>query len=268
MSFPALSSFENSPYGSAHISTLVISMASSQDKQAEIAFFDGHAAADAYHVFTPATNERIIDAFVRLSGLPAGARVVDLGCGSGVFTDALQRRGYCCAGVDLSSKLIAIARNKFPKIKFIEGDAEQLPFNDGSFDGVLLSGLIHHLPDPSGCASEVLRILRPGGKFVAFDPNRMNSFMYLYRDRSSPFYSSLGVTNNERPVLAHEVAAAFRRAGFTVGTEYLSNLRYRYVASGRVRWLLPAYNAIDSVLFAPHFMRQFRAFVLTSGEKP
>ena len=123
-------------------------MASSQDKQAEIAFFDGHAAADAYDVFTPATNERIIDAFVRLSGLPTGARVVDLGCGSGVFTDALQRRGYCCTGVDLSSKLIAIARNKFPTIKFIEGDVEQLPFNDGSFDGVLLSGLIHHRPDP------------------------------------------------------------------------------------------------------------------------
>ena len=92
--------------------------------------------------------------------------------------------------------------------------------------------------------------------------------MYLYRDRSSPFYSSLGVTNNEHPVLAHEAAAVLRRAGFTVGTEYLSNLRYRYVASERVRWLLPAYNAIDRVLFAPRFMRQFRAFVLTSGEKP
>jgi ubiquinone/menaquinone biosynthesis C-methylase UbiE len=268
MSLPAPSSFENSTYDLPHISTRVISMASSQDKQAEIAFFDGHAAADAYDVFTPATNERIIDAFVRLTGLAAGARVADLGCGSGVFTDALQRRGYRCAGVDLSSKLIAIARNKFPNIEFIEGDVEQLPFADGSFNGVLLSGLIHHLPDPSRCAGEVSRILLPGGKFVAFDPNRMNPFMYIYRDRSSPFYSSLGVTDNERPVLAHEVAADFRSAGFTVGTEYLSNLHYRYVASGRVRRLLPAYNAIDRVLFAPGFMRPLRPFVLTFGEKP
>jgi hypothetical protein len=52
-----------------------------------------------------------------------------------------------------------------------------------------------------------------------------------------------------------------------VNTDYLSDLRYRYVASGRVRWLLPAYNTIDSTLFGLNFMRRFRAFVLTSGEK-
>ena len=52
------------------------------------------------------------------------------------------------------------------------------------------------------------------------------------------------------------------------GTEYLSNLRYQYIASSRVRWLLPIYNAIDSVLFAPGFMAPFRSFVLTFGEKP
>ena len=240
---------------------------SSQNKQSEIAFFDGHAAADAYDVFSPATNDRLIDAFVALSRLPSGSRVVDLGCGSGVFTDVLQRRGYRCSGVDLSPKLIEIARAKFRDVEFVEGDVEQLPFADASFDGVLLSGLVHHLPDPSRCAAEVFRILRPGGTFVAFDPNRMNPFMYLYRDRSSPFYSSLGVTANERPVLAREVASMFEVAGFRVGTDYLSNLQYRYIASGRARWLLPFYNAVDAVLFAPSFMRWFRPFVLTFGEK-
>ena len=244
-----------------------MTMTSSQNKQIEIAFFDRHAAADAYDVFTPASNERLIDAFVRLCGLPPGSRVVDLGCGSGVFTDALRRRGYHCTGVDLSPKLIAIARARYRDIEFIEGDVEQLPFDGASFDGVLLSGLVHHLPDPSRCAAEVFRILRSDGKFLAFDPNRMNPFMYLYRHRSSTFYSSIGVTENERPVFADEVAAAFRRAGFSVGTEYLSNLKYRYVASGWVRRLLPVYNAIDSTLFTPGFMRRFRAFVLTFGQK-
>jgi len=96
----------------------------------------------------------------------------------------------------------------------------------------------------------------------------MNPFMYLYRDRSSPFYSSVGVTENERPVLAHQVAAIFRAIGFKVGTDYISDLNYRYLASSRLRWLLPAYNALDRVLFAPGFMRPFRSFVLTYGEKP
>jgi ubiquinone/menaquinone biosynthesis C-methylase UbiE len=245
-----------------------MAIASSQDKQREIAFFDSHAAVDAYDVFTAETNERLIDAFVRLSAVAPGARVADLGCGSGVFTGALARRGYVCTGVDLSPKLIALAREKHPDIEFLEGDVERLPFADASFDGVLLSGIVHHLPDPSRCAAEVFRILKPGGPFVAFDPNRMNPFMYLYRDRSSPFYSPVGVTENERPVLAHEAASAFRNAGFAADTDYLSNLRYRYVASAKLRWLLPIYNAIDAVAFAPGFMRRFRAFVLTYGRKP
>ena len=150
----------------------------SQDKQTEIEFFDSYGAVNAYDVFTPGTNERLIDMFVRLSGLPAGARVVDLGCGSGVFTSLLQWRGYRCTGVDLSPKMIAIARAKFNDIEFIEGDIEALPFADASFDGVLLSGNHHTsiFPDRSRCAAEVFRVLRPGAKFVAFDPNRMNPF--------------------------------------------------------------------------------------------
>ena len=64
-----------------------------QDKDKEIAFFDAHAESDEYDVFTLQTNERLIAAFVRLSGLAHGARVADLGCGSGVFTELLRRRG-------------------------------------------------------------------------------------------------------------------------------------------------------------------------------
>ena len=243
-------------------------IALAQDKQKEVAFFDGHAATDAYDVFTPETNVRLVTTCARLAGFRKGARVADLGCGSGVFTDLLNKQGYEAIGLDLSPKLIALARNKYPKVEFLEGDVEQLPFPDSSLDGVLLSGLVHHLPDPARCAGEVFRVLKSGGSFVAFDPNRMNPFMYLYRDRSSPLYSSVGVTENERPVLAHEVAAVFSDIGFEVGTDYISDLSYRYLASSKMRWLLPAYNALDRALFAPNFMKPLRSFVLTFGHKP
>jgi ubiquinone/menaquinone biosynthesis C-methylase UbiE len=240
----------------------------SQNKSGEIAFFDRYAMSNAYDVFSPDTNERLIDIFVRLSGLPQGAHVADLGCGSGVFSNLLRLRGYTCTGVDLSPALIDIARAKFPGIDFIEGDVERLAFPDASFDGVLLGGVLHHLPDPSRCAAEVMRILKPGGKFVAFDPNRTNPFMYLYRDRSSPFYSPVGVTENERPVLAHEIAATFRAAGFRVGTEFHSGLKYRYTASRLARRWLPVYNWLDRILFRPQFMARYRSFVFSFGEKP
>jgi len=239
-----------------------------QDKGKEIAFFDAHAEADEYDVFAPQGSEALIAAFVRLSGLPAGARVADLGCGSGVFTELLRRRGDNSIGLDISPKLIALGRGKYPGLELIEGDAEHLPFESASLDGVLLSGLVHHFPDPRRLASEVARVLKSGGRFVAFDPNRINPFMWLYRDHASPFYSSVGVTENERPVLAWQVAGVFRDEGLRVQTDYLAGLAYRYVASRRTRVLLPVYNFIDNVVFNLAVMRPIRPFVLTSGTKP
>jgi ubiquinone/menaquinone biosynthesis C-methylase UbiE len=243
-------------------------LAPAQDKGKEIAFFDSHAEMDSYDVFTPDTSMRLVKACAGLAGFKRGARVADLGCGSGVFTNLLHELGFEPIGLDISPKLIALGRRKYPDVEFLEGDAEHLPFPSASLDGVLLSGLVHHFPDPSRCVAEVFRVLKPGGTFVAFDPNRMNPFMYLYRDRSSPFYSPIGVTENERPVLAHKVAAVFQKSGFQVETDYISNLSYRYLASSKLRWLLPAYNAVDRLLFAPGFMKSMRAFILTYGEKP
>ena len=241
---------------------------SAQDKSKEIAFFDAHADSDEYDVFTPETNEKLIAAFIRLSGLPRGARVADLGCGSGVFTALLRHNGFDSVGVDISPKLLALGRRKHPVLELIEGDVENLPFESESFDGVLLSGLVHHFPDPRRLAREVMRILKSGGRFVAFDPNRMNPFMWLYRERTSPFYSPSGVTENERPVLAWEVADIFRNEGFRVQSDFLGGLTYRYVASRRTRVLLPLYNFIDNVVFNLAIMKAYRPFVLTNGVKP
>jgi len=244
-----------------------VSTEGAQDKAKEVAFFDCFAAAEDYDVLLPKAKADIISAFVRLSGLKPGARVLDVGCGSGTFTGLLAERGYRTIGLDISPKLIVLARQKFPDTTFVEGDAENMPFEAGQFDGVLLSGLAHHFPNPQRVAADVRRVLKPGGRFFAFDPNRMNPFMWLYRDPTSPFYSRVGVTENERPVLAWRLAGVFRREGFCVRSDYLAGLGYRYVASQRTRGFLPIYNLIDRVVFTLPFMKPLRPFVLTSGFK-
>ena len=238
-----------------------------QDKSKEIEFFDRHAAKDDYNVFTDAASRKLISSFVQLSGLQVGARVADLGCGSGIFTSLLSEHGYDVVGLDISPKLLQLARTKYPKIEFLEGDVEALPFPAESFHGILLSGIVHHLPDPERCAAEVYRALKPGGRFVAFDPNRRNPFMWLYRDKGSPLYSPKGVTENERPVLSEHVARVFVAAGFQASTSYLAGLSYRYVASSLARLGLPVYNFLDSFMFRPSFMKRFSPFVLTFGNK-
>jgi ubiquinone/menaquinone biosynthesis C-methylase UbiE len=238
-----------------------------QDKSKEIEFFDRHAAKDDYNVFTDAASRKLISSFVQLSGLQSGARVADLGCGSGIFTSLLSERGYDVVGLDISPKLLQLARAKYPKIEFLEGDVEALPFQAESFDGVLLGGVLHHFPDPRRCAAETYRVLKPGGRFVAFDPNRRNPFMWLYRDKDSPYYSSKGVTANERPMLADYIAGVFTAAGFHTHTSYLAGLSYRYIASPLARLGLPVYNFLDSFMFRPNFMKQFSPFILTCGNK-
>ncbi|MEP7357567.1 MAG: class I SAM-dependent methyltransferase, partial [Anaerolineales bacterium] len=180
----------------------------------------------------------------------------------------LQARNLRCVGLDISLSLLRRGRGVYPQQALVAGDVEALPFASASLDGLVLSGLIHHLPDKRRLAAEVFRVLKSGGTFAAFDPNRRNPFMRLYRDKSSPFYSSQGVTPNERPVLAEEVLQVFSEAGLRANSHYLSGLHYQFVASALMRRVLPIYNLLDDMLSRPDFLKAYRAFVFTSGIKP
>jgi ubiquinone/menaquinone biosynthesis C-methylase UbiE len=238
-----------------------------QNKRSEIAFFDRFASGQPYNVFTDASTDEIARKCIELGEFKPGYSIADLGCGSGAFTKLLLEHGLHCQGLDLSYRLLRLGLRENPTLTFLQGDVESLPFAANSLDGIVLSGLIHHLPDPSACAREAFRVLKPGASFVAFDPNRHNPFMWLYRDRSSPLYSSKGVTENERPVVASQVARIFSAAGFQVSSHFVSGLKYRYVASAFARLVLPVYNFVDSMLFRPGVLQRFRAFVFTRGSK-
>lgn len=238
-----------------------------QDKQKEIDFFDALASDQEYNVFTDQANTKIIDTVVAVSALQKGAKVLDIGCGSGIFTKMLHERGFEVTGIDLSHALLKLGGKNVPEIDFVQGDAESMPFAAESFDVVMFSCLLHHLPEPQKCIQEARRLLKPTGQFVGFDPNRLNPFMYLYRDRSSPFYSSKGVTENERPVLPGRLRSFFTQAGFHAESHFVSGLSYRYVESKLMRKILPIYNFLDKCAFMPFWMKRFRAFVFTHGYK-
>lgn len=96
---------------------------------------------------------------------PAGARLLESGCGAGRWVRFLQDRGRAMVGLEYSRETVAMVKRHWPDLDIIEGDCERSPFRDGSFDGALSFGVVEHWIDgPERPLRELLRVLKPGGK--------------------------------------------------------------------------------------------------------
>ncbi|MBI5055302.1 MAG: class I SAM-dependent methyltransferase [Nitrospirae bacterium] len=98
----------------------------------------------------------------------AGKRVLDVGCGPGWYTVNYTLGGADVYAVDLTPIAVEITKNhlKFRNVQAVvrEGSAESLPFQDGMFDLVISSGVLHHTPDTFKAFEECYRVLKPGGE--------------------------------------------------------------------------------------------------------
>lgn len=102
--------------------------------------------------------------------LPAGSRVLDLGCAFGFGTRLLTGR-YQAHGHDLSGAYIEKARRTVPGARFTCGPADRVPYPNEYFDAVILLDVLEHVPSEESVMSEVARLLRPGGKLILSVPN-------------------------------------------------------------------------------------------------
>jgi demethylmenaquinone methyltransferase/2-methoxy-6-polyprenyl-1,4-benzoquinol methylase len=113
---------------------------------------------------------------VTLARVTPGARALDLCCGTGDLAFALARRGAVVTGLDFSAQMLAVAAARQKKLagagvapKFIQGDAQQLPFPDNTFDLVTIGYGLRNLASWERGLEEMRRVARPGARLVVLD---------------------------------------------------------------------------------------------------
>ena len=155
-----------------------------------------NACADAYDLYATSESSfsRMVErpAVLALTGDLEGLKLLDLGCGSGVYSVPFAAAGATVAGMDLSETMIELARKRASaltpgsSIEFRTGDiSERLPFPDETFDRVLTSTALHYLNDLSSLMKEVSRVLKRGGRLVASVLHPINTSRFPIASQSA-----------------------------------------------------------------------------------
>lgn len=175
-----------------------------------------HAADSAYNAWydRPAVLE--------LLGDVAGARVLDVGCGPGLYAAELIARGADVVGMDASPAMIALATRRVASAEFRVHDLETAIdwLSDETFDAAVMALVIHHLDGRGAVLSEVHRILRPGGRLVVSTNHPAHDWLrlggsYFDREPVEEVWSTGLAARYWRQPLTDSVRE-FRNAGFVI----------------------------------------------------
>jgi 2-polyprenyl-3-methyl-5-hydroxy-6-metoxy-1,4-benzoquinol methylase len=158
---------------------------------------------------------------VKAAGFRPGLRVLEVGCGTGFFSEIFLRSGIELHAIDISPALLAKARERClpagqaggAKANFHVCDIESLPYNEGIFDAVVGIRVLHHL-DMEPSFREINRVLLPGGAIAFCEPNMLNPQIMI--QKNIPFIKRLmGDTPGETAFFKWPLGRFLRSKGFT-----------------------------------------------------
>ncbi|MEM4389992.1 MAG: glycosyltransferase [Candidatus Micrarchaeia archaeon] len=150
-------------------------------------------------------NERVRRVVAEVAG---EGSVLDVGCGEGVI---LEKIGAGKAvGLDLSREALRRARARVPEARLTYGDAQRLPFRDSSFDAVVCSEIIEHVPKPRRVLEEAARVVKPNGKVIVTIPEEKNI------NRVKGFLKRLGLFNLLLPNVPERMESEWHLHAFSL----------------------------------------------------
>jgi len=149
---------------------------------------------------------------IHIGGTATSSLVVDLGCGTGRFSDLIATGlGVEVIGIDPSQKMIEQARRKNPKgkVSYRQAPAEVLPLADSCADLIFMSNVYHHLGNPAAAAAECYRVLRPSGHVCVRNSTRENDFPHRH------FFPGLEALIDSQLPSQDDIRRVFVDGGFT-----------------------------------------------------
>ena len=200
---------------------------------------------------------------IQRAEISEGKRVIEFGCGTGLFTRAFAETGALVMALDLSPDLVAEAAQKPMKnIIYMVGDVERPDFPDVSFDAVVGSSILHHVNAELSLGA-AYRILKSGGRVAFAEPNMLNPQIAV--QKNIPYFKRMmGDSPDETAFFRWEAEKILQNTGFVeVGTQPFDFL-HPYVPAG----FIPLVKALEKVAEAIPLVREISGSILLWGRKP
>jgi SAM-dependent methyltransferase len=121
------------------------------------------AAAETWAALQEPSGAPLYEATFDALGVGDGTQLLDVGCGAGLAVQLAAKRGATVSGFDASAGLLAVARDRMPGVNIRQGDLEELPYEDNSFDVVTAFNSVQYAADPLRALREIKRVATPSG---------------------------------------------------------------------------------------------------------
>jgi 2-polyprenyl-3-methyl-5-hydroxy-6-metoxy-1,4-benzoquinol methylase len=212
-----------------------------------------------------ARAERRANLIVEAGGIAKDSVTLEIGCGTGLFTELVSKSGASITACELCKELLELAYKKSyaSKVDFINEDATQLgPEHNGRYDVVWGSSVLHHL-DLKVFLPRMLRLMKAGGRFVFAEPNMLNPQIWLERN--------VGIIRQLTGTSPDETAFYRRRFKKLLLSEGFVNVSVRpheFLHPATPKLLIPVFQSLSAVAERVWPIREIAGSLLIRAEKP